>query len=146
MRARARSELVLQLANEACVLICRTLKPADRKGKVLFINAVNEVARKSAQSFLKPEHQSKILAAYQEFSDRRGFASVAKTEDILAMGGALSIPKHVEKATSAAASGVSLDLSAAWDSFEEDTHGFWNGMDSLVEMLDGIVVEEASDA
>jgi type I restriction enzyme M protein len=82
---------------EACVLICRTSKPPGRTGKVLFINAVNEVARKQAQSFIKPEHQAKILGAYREFSDKPGFAFVATTEEILAKGGDLSIPKYVEK-------------------------------------------------
>jgi type I restriction-modification system DNA methylase subunit len=28
---------------EACVMICRTHKPSDRKGKILLINAVDEV-------------------------------------------------------------------------------------------------------
>ena len=37
---------------EACVVICRTQKPAARRGKVLFIDAVNEVSRERAQSFL----------------------------------------------------------------------------------------------
>jgi hypothetical protein len=38
---------------EACVVICRTQKPKTRRGKILFINAVNEVTRERAQSFLK---------------------------------------------------------------------------------------------
>ncbi len=35
---------------EACVVICRTRKLTDRKGKVLFIDAVHEVARERAVS------------------------------------------------------------------------------------------------
>jgi type I restriction enzyme M protein len=46
---------------EACVVVCRTAKPPERQGKILFIDAVKEVARERAQSFLKPEHQAKIL-------------------------------------------------------------------------------------
>lgn len=38
---------------EACVVICRTDKPEARKNKILFINAVNEVSRERAQSFLR---------------------------------------------------------------------------------------------
>ena len=30
---------------EACVVICRTAKPKTRKGRILLINAVNEVTR-----------------------------------------------------------------------------------------------------
>ena len=56
---------------------------AEFKGKVLFIDAVHDVERERAQSFLKPEHQSRILAAYQAFADDPGFAKVATIEEIL---------------------------------------------------------------
>jgi len=52
---------------EACIVICRMNKPKERQGKVLFINAVNEVARVSAQSFLRTSHQDRIVSAYREF-------------------------------------------------------------------------------
>jgi type I restriction enzyme M protein len=130
---------------EACVLVCRTSKPAKRKGKVLFINAVKEVARQNAQSFLKPEHQAKILAAYQDFADKPGFAYVGTTKEVLAKDGDLSIPKYVEKVTSHGEVATSLDLPSAWSSFEEEGREFWTEMDSLVEMLDGVVAEEAND-
>ena len=129
---------------EACVVICRSGKTKDRKGKILFIDAVKEVARENAQSFLKPEHQSKILAAYQSFSDQPGFAHVATTDEVLAKDGDLSIPKYVEKVKSSTEG--SLDLPASWANFESDGRSFWTEMDSLVEMLDGVVGEEANDA
>ena len=131
---------------EACVLICRTTKPAKRDGKVLFINAVNEVAREKVQSFLKPEHQAKILEAYRDFADKPGFAFVATTREVLAKGGDLSIPKYVEKVTAASDGDGAQDLLTAWASFEDDGRAFWTEMDSLVEMLDGIVAEEANNA
>src|SRR5204863_8197261 len=68
---------------EACVVICRTRKPAQRRGKILFIDAVHEVARERAQSFLKPEHQQRILKAYQVFADESGFAKVAAAAEVL---------------------------------------------------------------
>jgi type I restriction-modification system DNA methylase subunit len=39
---------------EACVVICRTVKPKTRKGRILLINAVNEVTRERAQSLQRP--------------------------------------------------------------------------------------------
>ena len=80
---------------EACVVICRTQKPADRQGKILFIDAVHEVARERAQSFLRPEHQQRILAAYQAFADEPGFAAVATLDEVLEKDGSLSIPRYV---------------------------------------------------
>ncbi|MCB9910033.1 MAG: SAM-dependent DNA methyltransferase, partial [Planctomycetes bacterium] len=54
---------------EACVVICRSKKTKSIKGKTLFIDAVHDVARENTQSFLKPEHQGRILAAYQAFQN-----------------------------------------------------------------------------
>ena len=55
---------------EACVVICRTAKPKARKGKILFINAVNEVTRERAQSFLTDDHIERIVRAYREVQGR----------------------------------------------------------------------------
>lgn len=80
---------------EACILICRTTKPKERRGKVLFINAVNEVTRERSQSFLKPDHRKRIVAAYQAFADEEGFCKVATLADIRANRANLNIPLYV---------------------------------------------------
>jgi len=80
---------------EACVVICRTAKPKARKGKILLINAVNEVTRERAQSFLTDDHIERILKAYQRFKDEPGFTRVATVEEIRAKEGNLSIPLYV---------------------------------------------------
>ena len=80
---------------EACVVICRTSKPEERQGKVLFINAVDDVAREQAQSFLKEEHIGKIVSAYRAFEDFDGFARVASTEEIRSNRSNLNISLYV---------------------------------------------------
>jgi type I restriction enzyme M protein len=80
---------------EACVVVCRTQKPKDRRGKILFINAVNEVTRERAQSFLTDEHLQRIVRAYQEFTDEPGFTRVVPIEEIRAKEGNLRIPLSV---------------------------------------------------
>lgn len=80
---------------EACILICRTAKPKNRRGKVLFINAVNEVTRERSQSFLKPDHLERIVAAYRAFADEEGFCKVATLADIRANRANLNIPLYV---------------------------------------------------
>ena len=52
---------------EACIVVCRSKKDSERKRKVLFINAKNEVTRKNAQSYLEPEHIRRIADAYDRF-------------------------------------------------------------------------------
>ncbi len=81
---------------EACVVICRTTKPRGRKRKILFINAVNEVGRERAQSFLTDEHIERIVAAYRDFRDEPGFAHVVTVDEVRAKECSLSIPLYVE--------------------------------------------------
>ena len=61
---------------EACIMICRKNKPAERKGKVLFINARNEVTRINAESYLELNHINKIANTYinniEKSSSRQG--------------------------------------------------------------------------
>ena len=80
---------------EACVVVCRTQKPKARRGKILFINAVNEVTRECAQSFLTEEHLQRVVRAYQDFKDEPGFTRLVPIEEIRAKEGNLSIPLYV---------------------------------------------------
>jgi type I restriction enzyme M protein len=80
---------------EACVVICRTVKPKARRNKILLINAVNEVTRERAQSFLTDEHIERIVQAYKAFKEEPGFTHVATLDDIRAKDGNLSIPLYV---------------------------------------------------
>lgn len=80
---------------EACVVVCRTQKPKTRRGKILFINAVNEVTRERAQSFLTDDHLQRIVRAYQDFKEEPGFTRVVPIDTIRANEGSLSIPLYV---------------------------------------------------
>ena len=91
---------------EACVVVCRTHKPKTRRGKILFINAVNEVTRERAQSFLTDEHLKRIVRAYQKFKDEPGFTSVVPMETIRAKEGNLSIPLYVGSEVTAVREGT----------------------------------------
>jgi type I restriction enzyme M protein len=82
---------------EACVVICRKDKPAKRRGKVIFIDAVNEVTRERSLSYLRPEHQDHIASAYHDFNDSVGFAKVVSLGEIRANDSNLSIPLYVHR-------------------------------------------------
>jgi type I restriction enzyme M protein len=83
---------------EACVVICRTDKPKSRKGKILLINAINEVTRERTQSFLTDDHIARIVNAYGKFADEPGFARVVTREELRANEGNLSIPLYIAAA------------------------------------------------
>lgn len=67
---------------EACIVICRTKKADARKGHVLLINAVNEVTRRNAQSYLENQHIKKIANAYNKFQSDGDIAKKISIRDI----------------------------------------------------------------
>ena len=131
---------------EACVVVCRTWKAPERRGKVLFIDAVREVVRERAQSFLTAEHQERILKAYRAFVDEPGFAAAATTEQVLANDGNLSIRRYVRPVSAPVAEDEAAgDLRQAWVDFDAGSSEFWRQMDDVVEMLDRVVADTPSD-
>ena len=112
---------------------------------MIFIDAVNEVARERAQSFLKSEHQQRILIAYKTFAEVPGFAKVASLAEIGANAGNLSIPVYVKRIAAAVvtdSNGDAVTLRSAWDQWQTDGRAFWQQMDTLVETLDGLSMAE----
>lgn len=99
---------------EAVVVVLRAGRPADEQDKVLFINAVDLVARERAQSFLRPAHQDTILDAYQGFVDVDGLAAVASRETIAKNGYSLAIPLYVTDAAGSPQASSLDDAVAAW--------------------------------
>jgi type I restriction enzyme M protein len=98
---------------EACVVICRSQKPKSRRGKILFINAVKEVTRERAQSFLSEENLQRVVRAYQEFKDEPGFTRVVNAGDIREKEWSLNISLFVvngeHRRTGIRSSGGSLE-------------------------------------
>ncbi|MEQ3637113.1 MAG: class I SAM-dependent DNA methyltransferase [Marinobacter sp.] len=124
---------------ESCIVICNRNKPKARKGKVLFIDALSEVTRERAQSFLKPEHQQRILKAFQGFADQPGFAKVASLKDIAANNANLSIPLYVKRQTANGQKkeeGKPASLQEAWDQWQSEGEAFWQQMNKLTTTLD----------
>ncbi|KAA6329224.1 putative type I restriction enzymeP M protein, partial [termite gut metagenome] len=82
---------------EACLLICRMNKSQERKGKILFINAVNEVKQEKTTSRLEEKHIQNIFKAYREYKDIPGFAKIVSVEEVLQNNATLSIPLYVSR-------------------------------------------------
>ena len=131
---------------ESCIVVCNRRKAAARKDKVLFIDAVNEVTRERAQSFLKAEHQQRILDAFKSFADSPGFAKVATLVEIAANASNLSIPLYVKRLASVAgidSSGEPASLQTAWAQWQTEGRVFWQQMDALVETLNGLIAGDS---
>ncbi|PEN12964.1 restriction endonuclease subunit M [Longibacter salinarum] len=84
----------------AAILIFRHKgdKPAERKGKVLFINADREYEEGRAQNHLRAEHIEKIVSTYRTFEDVDGYAKVVPVEDLENNDWNLNIRRYADNA------------------------------------------------
>ena len=119
---------------EACIVICRSSKPKNRQGKVLFINAVEEVTRQQSQSFLSEAHISKIVDAYRAFKDVDGFAAVATVDQLRSNQANLNIVNYVAKNSNNV---ISVDLPTslgAWNKSSTEVRTAANQLFQLLEL------------
>lgn len=115
---------------EACIVICRTKKPDDHKGYVLFVNAVNEVTRKNGESFLDIEHIEKISKAYNAFESDGDITKKVSIREIEANGFSLSIPLYVQNSNHTSKEETK--------SIEESYEDWRSAVRSLKHLTDGI--------
>lgn len=85
---------------EAMILVGSTNKPADRKGKVLFVNGKDDVIDNKGLAFLTNEHINRLYQAYKDFTDIPYYSTVVTNEEILALDGNMNINFYVQKDTS----------------------------------------------
>jgi len=84
---------------ESCLLVCRMKKPKERKGKILFINAKEELHIERTNAWLEPQHIKKISDAYWKFKEIDGFAKVMSNTEVLENNGNLSLQLYVKQIT-----------------------------------------------
>lgn len=92
----------------ACILVLRQRvqnganrvsgKPAERQGKVLFINADREFFEGRAQNHLLPEHIEKIVTTFDEFRAIDGFSSIVDNATLKDNAYNLNIRRYADNA------------------------------------------------
>jgi type I restriction enzyme M protein len=119
---------------EACVIICRTSKRPERRGQILLINAVNDVTRKNAFSYLEDAHIKKIADAYEQYSDIDGFSKVITIADTASNSYSLSIPLYVRDAINGniVDNRTAAQCAAAWQEAMFDMHLAYADLRSLL--------------
>ncbi|MBF0554220.1 MAG: SAM-dependent DNA methyltransferase [Nitrospirae bacterium] len=117
---------------EACVIVCRMSKPAERRHKILFINAVNEITHEKAQSFLELQHIQNIVEAYRNFSYIDGFTRIVSIDNILKKDGNMSIPLYIRPPSQ---EGIELSLEELTTDWGEKSKLLRQSTDSLFVLL-----------
>lgn len=83
----------------ASILVFRIEKPVNRKGKILIIDASDQIRVGRAQNFLEQEHVDRIYGWYSNFEDVENHAKVVTMEEIRTKEYNLNIPLYIEKIT-----------------------------------------------
>ncbi|KVV14586.1 type I restriction-modification system, M subunit [Flavobacterium sp. TAB 87] len=118
---------------EACLLITNNNKPKHKKGKILFINAVDKVKQEKTMSFLEPNHIDSIFEAYKSFTDIEAFTVVKKCSDIIANKGNMSISLYVR--TNELSSQKTELFEDVYKNWEDTSLDLKNAMNELFQTL-----------
>jgi type I restriction enzyme M protein len=81
----------------ACVMVFKQNKDADKKKKVLFIDASDQVRVGRAQNYLEPNNVNQIFDWFNDYKDVENYVKVASKDDLLENDYNLNIPLYVEK-------------------------------------------------
>ncbi len=119
---------------ESALLIRRTNKEERKKGKVLFINAFEEVKNEKTISYLLDQHIDKIYKAYTDYKDIDGFARVIDIDKILKNDASLLVTNYVK--SSRILDNNTLSVQEAYNNWSQSSKELNNSMNNLFKILD----------
>jgi type I restriction enzyme M protein len=115
----------------ACVLVFRAQKPKDRRKKVLFINASDQVRVGRAQNYMEPQHVDTIYGWYKAFVDVTDYVKVVSVDELKTKEYNLNIPLYIEKTVT----DKLPSLDEALKQLEEDAQKAWEAEDRFKILL-----------
>lgn len=111
----------------ACVMVFKQNKSADKKDKVMFIDASDQIRVGRAQNFLEPNHVQQIFDWYQNYQDVENYVKVTSMDELAENDYNLNIPLYVEKIIEDNLPSVDeamVDLKQAWQASQEAEEKF----------------------
>ena len=119
---------------EACVVVLRANKPEAQRGKILFVNGVEQVSRSQALSFLSDDDMEKLLGAYHDPEAHPDIARVVDLDEVHGHNHNLSIPLYVQPPDDRA----EVDLPAALAAWQRSREALAVQTGALLTTLDEI--------
>lgn len=89
---------------EAMVLVGNTNKPKERRGKVLFIDGLQDCVQEKNHAYLTEDHIQRMFQAFRDYTDIPHFAAVVENEAVLANNANMSVHHYVKRQTGTDAS------------------------------------------
>jgi len=117
---------------EACLLITNTNKKKERRDKILFINAVNEVKQEKSIAYLEEHHIQKIYGAYKSFTDFEGLSKLASIDDIKLNNFKLALSLYVRQSNGNHSDNI-VEIITKWKSSSRELN---KSMAELFNLLD----------
>jgi len=102
-------------------------KEEEKKGKVLFIDASDQVRVGRAQNYLEPKHVKQIFNWFKAFEDVDNFVKVTTHDQLKENDYNLNIPLYVEKVIEDNLPSVEealTDLKKAWEKSQQAEEKF----------------------
>ncbi len=118
---------------EACLLITKTSKPADKKGKILFINAVNEVKQQSSMGYLENKHINNIFKAYKDFENKKHLSALVDSADVLSNKGNMTLSLYVQPQKNSEGILYFKDALTLWEESNESMKATMNDLFQTLE-------------
>ncbi|MDX1699056.1 MAG: class I SAM-dependent DNA methyltransferase [Melioribacteraceae bacterium] len=115
----------------SCLLITNNNKKPERKGKVLFVQAVNEVRNEKTISYLDSQHIERIHNAYLAFKKEDTFTAVVDNDEILKDNNTrLSVQLFVKQDKI-----EEEEFDVLWGQWEQSSDSLKNSMNELFKTL-----------
>jgi type I restriction enzyme M protein len=82
---------------ESCLLVCRMKKPKERKGKIIFIDAKDELRIERTNAWLEPKNINRISKGYWNYKDDEGFIKIVSNKETLENNANLNIQLYFKQ-------------------------------------------------
>jgi type I restriction enzyme M protein len=118
-------------AMESCLVFCKTEKTESKKGKILFIDAKDELTTDKTQSFLEEAHISKIYDAYKRYETIESFSQVVDIEEIKENDYNLNIKLYIDNNPYLDRDLLETPLKTYVDKWECSSHELKSGFENM---------------
>ncbi len=130
---------------ESCLLVCRSHRQAERRGRILFVDAAHLVVKDGPNNKLLTEHQRSIADVYHRFVPIEGLAAVVTLDEIHRSGDSLSVNQYVRRRADAVATSGQSGFAPAWARFDEEGDTFWQNVEEAAALVESMCRVEVSD-
>jgi len=118
-----------------CIMIFKKQKEKQKKRKILFIDASDQLKIDRTQNFLEQEHVNQIHKWFKEFKDVENYVKVLSKSDLVKNDYNLNIPTYIEKKIEdklPSADKILSDIKISWKKYLKAEEKFKNKLKEFI--------------